>query len=159
MPPQPQPERRRQVTSAIEGMSVAEVRRGLEQMRCKWRSREEEPFFVCDTIFNGMTMQDFGYRFVMGHHHKRHNKSHKVLAGGRSSTTGGGGGGSGSGSETSAVPGPTLSSPAPAPAPTPAPDQAPDQAPAPAPALTKWTQVTRASIKRSASNAGLTCNN
>ena len=69
---------KRSVCSAIHGMSVAEVRRGLDSMRKKWKSRETTPFYICDTIFNDMTMQEFGYKFVMGHHHKRHNKSLKV---------------------------------------------------------------------------------
>ena len=70
---------KRTVSSAIEGMSVAEVRRGLDIMRKKWKHRETHPFYICDPIFNTMTLQEFGYNFVMGHHHKRHNKSHKGL--------------------------------------------------------------------------------
>ena len=71
-------EERRQVTSAIEGMSVADVRRGLDYMRRKWKLRgSDNPFYICDTIFNDMSMQEFGFRFVMGHHHKRHNKSRR----------------------------------------------------------------------------------
>jgi hypothetical protein len=70
--------KKRVVTSAIQGMSVAEVRRGLDVMRRMWRERTPaEPFFLCDPLFNDMQVQEFTFRFVMGHHYKRHNKSRK----------------------------------------------------------------------------------
>lgn len=60
-------------------MSVAEVRRGLDEMRKKWKYKKASSFFICDMLCNNMTLQEFGYQFVMGHHHKRHNKSQKGL--------------------------------------------------------------------------------
>jgi hypothetical protein len=70
--------KKRVVTSAIDGMSVAEVRRGLDYMRKRWREHSlEEPFYLSEVLFNGMQIQQFAFMFVMGHHHKRHNKSRR----------------------------------------------------------------------------------
>lgn len=63
-------------------MTVAEVRRGLDSMRRKWKCRGmDDPFYVSEIILNNMTMQEFGFKFVMGHHYKRHNKSKKQVDG------------------------------------------------------------------------------
>lgn len=64
----------RRVTSAIDGMSVAEVRRALDIVRKSWNN-EEAPFHFTDTLFNGMTHQQFCMELTLGHHTKRHAKS------------------------------------------------------------------------------------
>lgn len=65
----------RVVTSAINGMSVSEVRKCLDIMRKQWRDKSStSPFFICDKFSNGTSMDDFAFKFVMGHHFKRHNK-------------------------------------------------------------------------------------
>lgn len=65
----------RLVTSAINGMSVSEVRKCLDTMRKQWRDKSNtSPFFICDKFSNGTSMDDFAFKFVMGHHFKRHNK-------------------------------------------------------------------------------------
>ena len=64
----------RKVTSAIEGMSVAEVRRGLDTIRTKW-NQQPARFYFTDRIFNDMTVQQFCTEFTLGHHTKRHAKS------------------------------------------------------------------------------------
>lgn len=76
---------KRVVTSAIEGMTVAEVRKGLDVIRSCWKSQQSadnshahDSFHLCNTIFNGMTIQDFCFQFTLGHHHKRHAKSKKA---------------------------------------------------------------------------------
>ncbi len=75
---------KRVVTSAIDGMSVGEVRRGLDYMRKRWRDQSrEEPFFIDEEMPNGMRMQDFALHFVMGHHYKRHNKQRRPTRSGR----------------------------------------------------------------------------
>ncbi len=67
---------KRVVTSAIDGMSVSKVRRGLDSMRKLWRERSDaRPFFISQPVVDNMTMQTFALRFVMGHHYKRHIKS------------------------------------------------------------------------------------
>lgn len=67
---------KRVVTSAIEGMSVSKVRRGLDTTRRMWREQSyEHPFFITNPVVDNMPMQLFALKFVMGHHHKRHNKS------------------------------------------------------------------------------------
>lgn len=64
---------KRVVTSAIEGMSVTEVRRGLELFRRKWKERNasDGSFFLCEPVLNNMTLEEFAFKFVVGHHHKR----------------------------------------------------------------------------------------
>ena len=68
---------KRVVTSAIPNMSVAEVRRGLDFVRTKWRSQEknQETFHLNTTLFNKMSVQEFCFKFTLGHHYKRHAKS------------------------------------------------------------------------------------
>lgn len=69
-------EGKRVVTSAIDGMSVSKVRRGLDTMRKLWRERSDaRPFFISQPVVDHMPMQAFALRFVMGHHYKRHIKS------------------------------------------------------------------------------------
>lgn len=70
---------KRVVTSAIEGMTVSRVRRGLDATRKQWRERtNERPFFICHIAVEHMSMQHFAFKFVMGHHYKRHSKSKHV---------------------------------------------------------------------------------
>mgnify|MGYP004183752355 FL=1 len=64
----------RKVTSAIEGMSVAEVRRGLDAVRTQWHQGTPR-FYFTEKLFNGMTVQEFCTKFTLGHHTKRHAKS------------------------------------------------------------------------------------
>ena len=63
-------------TSAITDMSVAEVRKALSHMRREWQKHScVRPFFPCHTLpTSEMTISEFAFRFVMGHHHKRHQK-------------------------------------------------------------------------------------
>lgn len=67
----------RVVTSAITNMSVAEVRKALAFMRKGWSKHSRvQPFFPCQALPNtNMVVSDFAFRFVMGHHHKRHQKT------------------------------------------------------------------------------------
>ena len=74
----PEDTKSRRVTSAIEGMTVAEVRRGLDTLRSKWTEscdNSENGFFICNTIYNGMEFQELAFQFVKGHHCKRHRKA------------------------------------------------------------------------------------
>lgn len=74
-------EERRIITSAIEGMSVAEVRRALATMRKSWEEtcsdeKNGRPFYMaCDVLVRGKTVQEFSYMFVQGHHAKRISKN------------------------------------------------------------------------------------
>lgn len=64
------------MTSAINSMTVAEVRKALAHMRKEWsRHSSVHPFFPCQPMpSTTMTVSEFAFRFVMGHHHKRHQK-------------------------------------------------------------------------------------
>jgi len=68
---------KRVVTSAIPDMTVAEVRRGLDFVRTQWREQQEEDsaFHLSHQLFNGMSVQEFCFKFTLGHHYKRHAKS------------------------------------------------------------------------------------
>jgi hypothetical protein len=68
-----QDKKRRVVTSAIEGMSVKEVRRRLNSVRNQWVNANTEPFYLINHVSSdGMTIQDFSLLFVTGQHKKRH---------------------------------------------------------------------------------------
>ena len=67
----------RKVTSAIDGMSVAEVRRALDIVRKGW-SDDEAPFHLTAPLFNGMSQQQFCTELTLGHHTKRHAKSKRA---------------------------------------------------------------------------------
>ena len=75
---------KRVVTSAIPDMTVAEVRRGLDFVRTKWREQQEGggSFHLSEQLFNGMTVQEFCFKFTLGHHYKRHAKSKRGGDGG-----------------------------------------------------------------------------
>lgn len=64
------------LTSAITDMSVAEVRKALSHMRREWQKHScVHPFFPCQMLpASSLTISEFAFRFVMGHHHKRHQK-------------------------------------------------------------------------------------
>lgn len=56
-------------------MSVAEVRKALQQIRDRWKHHSPDSlFFPSDLLFNNMTMQEFAYKFVLGHVERRHHK-------------------------------------------------------------------------------------
>ena len=64
------------VTSAIPDMSVANIRRGLLLARNMFKkSSPTAPMFVCDALFEGLSLQEFAMRLVLGQHYKRHCKS------------------------------------------------------------------------------------
>jgi len=67
---------KRRVTSAIDGMSVREVRWYLGRVRSQWQNANTEPFFLTNTFNDGkVSVQDFAVKFVVGQHLKRHRKS------------------------------------------------------------------------------------
>lgn len=65
-------------TSAIAGWTVAEVRKGLGQMRKRWRGRSEtSTFCFSQPLLKGMTVEQFATAFLQGQHLKRCNKGKK----------------------------------------------------------------------------------
>ena len=74
--PRPSPLQAGHVTSAIPEMTVANIRKGLLVVRIMYNtSTREAPMFVCDALFEGLTVQEFTMRLVLGQHLKRHGKS------------------------------------------------------------------------------------
>ena len=61
----------RRVTSAIPGLSIADVRRVLDTIRRGWTARTEARFELSAHAINDMTVQDFALAFVMGHQRRR----------------------------------------------------------------------------------------
>ena len=65
----------RQMTSAINNMSVADVRKALSNMRKEWTKHSVvHPFFPSYYVTEELTISEFAFKFVMGHHAKRHAK-------------------------------------------------------------------------------------
>jgi hypothetical protein len=77
---------RRIMTSAIDSMSVAEVRKFLGECRRKYQIQTiDDPMYITDKLPNGMQLQEFALKFQQGHHQKRHNKVRKSNVDGTSS--------------------------------------------------------------------------
>ena len=75
-PGKPSPLHAGHVTSAIPDMTVANIRKGLLLARNMYRnSSPTAPMFVCDALFEGLSLQEFAMRLVLGQHYKRHCKS------------------------------------------------------------------------------------
>ena len=67
------PKTKRVVTSAIEGMSVKDVRRCLNAVRSQWMNANTEPFFITNPVSSdAISIQMFSLMFVTGQHKKRH---------------------------------------------------------------------------------------
>ena len=70
---------RRQITSAIDNVSVAGVRRCLSLLRKMWEDSQEDcnhrPFYFTDECpIEGMSFQDFAFCLLRGQNTKRVNK-------------------------------------------------------------------------------------
>lgn len=64
---------KRVVTSAIEGMTVREVRKCLSIVRSQWAGAKTTPFYITTPLATDLTsIQDFSMMFVIGQHRKRH---------------------------------------------------------------------------------------
>ena len=62
--------------SSIDSMSIAQVRRGLAQLRRSWDEHApENPISISETLPNYMTLERFAFLFVLSHHERRHQKS------------------------------------------------------------------------------------
>ena len=72
------PPKKRNVTSAVPNMTVANVRKALSALRQDWKQQSWHAPFDSMTIVHGdMTYERFAYNFLLGHHIKRHQKSKK----------------------------------------------------------------------------------
>ena len=71
-----QPRPKRTMTSAIPGMSVAAVRRCLNEVRTRFREGSLMGSVPLNNAF--MTAAEFAFCFISGHHDKRHNKQQRV---------------------------------------------------------------------------------
>jgi hypothetical protein len=68
---------KRVVTSAIQGMTVGEVRRNLDVVRRRWRDMNDHVFFITDPLTSELSVQQFSFKFVRGHHFKRHQRQNE----------------------------------------------------------------------------------
>jgi len=63
------------MTSAIESMSVADVRKALSEVRERWKANSPKtPFYITERLGNGMSIAEFSHRQQVGQHKKRHAK-------------------------------------------------------------------------------------
>lgn len=80
---------KRKVTSAIDGLSMGDVRRRLDCVRKQWLVANHTPFFLTEPTVNGrddaqendiinseihLEVQEFAFRFIHGQHEKRYKK-------------------------------------------------------------------------------------
>ncbi len=71
-PPAAPKTKKRVVTSAVPGMTVAEVRKALDVIRKAWKGREAFRFGA--EIPGGSSFESFAVDFILGHHLKRRRK-------------------------------------------------------------------------------------
>jgi hypothetical protein len=63
-------------TSAISGVSVAEIRSALANLRSRAAAATPKtPVWLCDVLCHDLTVAEFCLQFVLGQHIKRHAKS------------------------------------------------------------------------------------
>ena len=68
-------EEKREMTSAIHGMTVAEVRKCLSALRKIWAGHGiNNPIDLSYKLSNNFCISHFAFEFVLGHHKKRHLK-------------------------------------------------------------------------------------
>lgn len=70
---------RRTMTSAITGLSVADVRKCLAKLRGMWSANSQEvPMDLSANVWESadasLNVSNFAFMFVIGHHRKRHLK-------------------------------------------------------------------------------------
>ena len=58
----------------LEKLDISDVRKSLFEIRERFK-KEEEPIYLSDTLSNGMTLEEFCYRFSLASHIRRHQKS------------------------------------------------------------------------------------
>lgn len=64
------------MTSAIEGMSVSEMRRNMSEMRHKLQTQSEEhPFNLSSSLASGYPIWKFVHEVSLGLHEKRSSRS------------------------------------------------------------------------------------
>jgi hypothetical protein len=65
------------VGSTVEGYTIPEVRKSLDQIRRAWASRTDGSFSLMTKVSEHDSMYTFGMRFMLGHHRKRHQRRSK----------------------------------------------------------------------------------
>ena len=72
-PSLPKQQRCRILTSAVEGLTVSEVRKLLLQIRDMWGTRDKGNFSISEKLTpHDFRIYDFCTKFCKGHHMKRH---------------------------------------------------------------------------------------
>jgi len=63
--------------TTVDRMTVADIRKALSKLRRDWSDHSQiHPIYTSTTLTHDMSMSEFCFRFVMGHHAKRHQKTH-----------------------------------------------------------------------------------
>lgn len=69
---------KKKMTSAVEGYTVAEVRKCLAEMRTSWQSNSSSSPYAPHMMTScDMTFSLFSFAFVKGHHEKRQKKRYQ----------------------------------------------------------------------------------
>ncbi len=84
---------KRVITSAINGMSVQEIRSCLTELRQRWKDSSPKRLFQGHQILrasknNKLNMYEFAFKFIKGHHAKRIKKDSSVASESQSSRNG-----------------------------------------------------------------------
>jgi len=75
---------KRVVSSSVNDITVAEVRKSLAHIRKMWDSSQNDslvaPMYLSDAIgVRDMSIEDFALKFVAGHHNRRSNKKGQIV--------------------------------------------------------------------------------
>ena len=71
--------KKRTMNSAIPNISVASVRKALAVMRELWDKNEpNNPIYLCSKVHEDMSLEEFSFKFILGHHVKRTSKDKKT---------------------------------------------------------------------------------
>ena len=58
-----------------EKLDISEVRKSLFEIREKYKELDFQPIYLSDELSNGLSIEQFSYRFSIASHMRRHSKS------------------------------------------------------------------------------------
>ena len=64
----------------LEKLDISDVRKSLFEIREKYKELETNPIYLSDELSNGLSVEEFAYRFSIASHMRRHSKSNSFKA-------------------------------------------------------------------------------
>jgi hypothetical protein len=66
--------------SNVDGMTIATVRKQLDNLRKQWDKKNQEPFFLCNILPSDQSVATFATKYVLGQRNARSqtNKNAKI---------------------------------------------------------------------------------